>query len=237
MRQIARDRDKARLSLEKAERHCLQLGRELDEQYTALEHTQSKLRYEGFFWGDGENVLTHPGAPFESPACCTNVSVAGKSLESPLHPLWSQHPSNPALISCSVHGGVCTLWPARNMLCLSQPCCFFSPPRDFQAEMEAKELLLQQAVSHQAKLEADTRLLQGKEANLQGRLNRVMNVSKTALDETSLLSQRWQSRGGDKYRWFTLLLLGRAGILCRSIVSHIHTVVLNKGIVTLLWHY
>lgn len=44
MRQIARERDKARLNLEKAERHCLQLGRELDEQYIALEHTQSKLR-------------------------------------------------------------------------------------------------------------------------------------------------------------------------------------------------
>lgn len=44
MRQVARERDKARLDLEKAERRCLQLGRELDEQYVALEHTQSKLR-------------------------------------------------------------------------------------------------------------------------------------------------------------------------------------------------
>ncbi|XP_059696906.1 ninein-like protein isoform X3 [Haemorhous mexicanus] len=90
VRQIARERDKAKLSLEKAEKHCLQLGRELDEQYIALEHTQSKLR-------------------------------------------------------------------------------------NFQAEVEAKDLLLQQAVSHQAKLEAATQLLQGKEANLQGRLNHVMN--------------------------------------------------------------
>ncbi|XP_029888467.1 ninein-like protein isoform X8 [Aquila chrysaetos chrysaetos] len=89
VRQIARERDKARLDLEKVEGHCLQLGRELDEQYVAFEHTQSKLK-------------------------------------------------------------------------------------DFQAEIEAKELLLQQAVSHQAKLEADTQFLQGKEASLQGRLNHVM---------------------------------------------------------------
>lgn len=44
MRQIARERDKARLDLEKVERRCLELGRELDEQYVALEHTQSKLK-------------------------------------------------------------------------------------------------------------------------------------------------------------------------------------------------
>ncbi|XP_050171902.1 ninein-like protein isoform X2 [Myiozetetes cayanensis] len=89
VRKIARERDKARLDLEKAERRCLHLGRELDEQYVALKHTQSKLK-------------------------------------------------------------------------------------DFQAEIEAKELLLQQAVSHQAKLEADTQFLQGKEASLRGRLNHVM---------------------------------------------------------------
>ncbi|KAM9562017.1 ninein-like protein isoform 2-T2 [Guaruba guarouba] len=89
VRQVARERDKARLDLEKAERRCLQLGRELDEQYVALEHTQSKLR-------------------------------------------------------------------------------------DFQAETEAKDLLLQQAVSHQAKLEADTQLFQGREASWQGRLNHTM---------------------------------------------------------------
>ncbi|XP_027552808.1 ninein-like protein isoform X2 [Neopelma chrysocephalum] len=89
VRKIARERDKAKLDLEKAERRCLHLGRELDEQYVVLKHTQSKLK-------------------------------------------------------------------------------------DFQAEIEAKELLLQQAVSHQAKLEADTQFLQGKEASLQGRLNHVM---------------------------------------------------------------
>ncbi|XP_068273099.1 ninein-like protein [Nyctibius grandis] len=86
VRQIARERDKAKLDLEKVERHCLQLDRELDEQYVALEHTQSKLK-------------------------------------------------------------------------------------DVQAEIEAKELLLQQAVNHQAKLEADTQFLRSKETSLQGRLN------------------------------------------------------------------
>lgn len=110
-------------------------------------------------------------------------------------------------------------------------------PRNVQAEIEAKELLLQQAVSHQAKLEAATQLLQGKEANLQGRLNHVMNVSTTALDETPSLFQRWQSRGGDKYRWFTLLLLGRTGILWRRVISHIHPVVLSTELVTLPCHY
>ncbi|XP_033916530.1 ninein-like protein isoform X2 [Melopsittacus undulatus] len=89
VRQIARERDKARLDLEKAERRCLHLSRELDEQYVTLEHTQSKLR-------------------------------------------------------------------------------------DFQAETEAKDLLLQQAVSHQAKLEADTQLFQGKEASWQGKLKHTM---------------------------------------------------------------
>ncbi|KAL2305768.1 hypothetical protein Nmel_003657 [Mimus melanotis] len=105
VRQIARERDKARLSLEKAERHCLQLGRELDEQYIALEHSQSKIR-------------------------------------------------------------------------------------DFQAEIEAKELLLQQAVSHQVKLEANTRLLQGKEANLQGRLNHVMNENTQLQNKVTEMTEK-----------------------------------------------
>ncbi|KAM4786406.1 ninein-like protein isoform 2-T3 [Cyanocitta cristata] len=105
VRKIAKERDKARLSLEKAERHCLQLGRELDEQYMALEHTQSKLR-------------------------------------------------------------------------------------NFQAEIEAKELLLQQAVSHQAKLEADTRLLQGKEANLQGRLNHVMKENSQLQNKVTEMAEK-----------------------------------------------
>lgn len=91
VKQICRERDKARLDLEKAERRCLQLGRELDEQYIALEHSQGKLK-------------------------------------------------------------------------------------DVQAEMQAKELLLQQALNHQAKLEADTQLLQGREASLHGRLNLMMRA-------------------------------------------------------------
>lgn len=147
VRQVARERDKARLDLEKAERRCLQLGRELDEQYVALEHTQSKLR-------------------------------------------------------------------------------------DFQAEIEAKDLLLQQAVSHQAKLEAGTQFLHGKEASWQGRLSHTMKVSKTALGETSSLLQRRQSRGGDKDGWF--VMLGRTEVLCRRIISHIHTIELNIELFPLL---
>ncbi|XP_030303390.1 ninein-like protein [Calypte anna] len=46
--------------------------------------------------------------------------------------------------------------------------------KDVNAEIEAKELLLRQAVNHQMKLEADTRFLQGKEASLQERLNHTM---------------------------------------------------------------
>ncbi|XP_074903046.1 ninein-like protein isoform X6 [Buteo buteo] len=105
VRQIARERDKARLDLEKVEGRCLQLGRELDEQYVALEHTQSKLK-------------------------------------------------------------------------------------DFQAEIEAKELLLQQAVSHQAKLEADTQFLQGKEASLQGRLNHVMKENTQLQNKVTEMAEK-----------------------------------------------
>ncbi|XP_019468132.1 ninein-like protein isoform X2 [Meleagris gallopavo] len=89
VRQISRERDKARLDLEKAERHCLQLSRELDKQYIALKHNQSKLK-------------------------------------------------------------------------------------DVRTEMEAKELLLQQAINHQVKLEADAQFLRGREATLHGRLNLIM---------------------------------------------------------------
>lgn len=46
--------------------------------------------------------------------------------------------------------------------------------RDVQTEMEAKELLLQQAINHQVKLQADAQFLQGKEATLRGRLNLMM---------------------------------------------------------------
>ncbi|XP_074903043.1 ninein-like protein isoform X3 [Buteo buteo] len=93
VRQIARERDKARLDLEKVEGRCLQLGRELDEQ-------------------------------------------------------------------------------------------------DFQAEIEAKELLLQQAVSHQAKLEADTQFLQGKEASLQGRLNHVMKENTQLQNKVTEMAEK-----------------------------------------------
>lgn len=106
-------------------------------------------------------------------------------------------------------------------------------PRDVQAEMEAKELLLQQAVNHQAKLEADTQFFEGKEASLQGRLNHMMKVSKTVLGETPSLLQRGQNRGGDKDGCFVLLLLGRTGVLCRKIISHIHTIELNTELVPL----
>ncbi|KAJ7421846.1 ninein-like protein [Willisornis vidua] len=105
VRQIARERDKARLDLEKAERRCLHLGKELDEQYMALKHTQSKLR-------------------------------------------------------------------------------------DFQAEIEAKKLLLQQAVSHQAKLEADTQFLEGKEAGLQGRLNHVMKENTQLQNKVTEMAEK-----------------------------------------------
>lgn len=54
--------------------------------------------------------------------------------------------------------------------------------RDVRAEMEAKELLLQQAINHQVKLEADAQFLQGKEATLHGRLNLMMKVSETVLN-------------------------------------------------------
>lgn len=54
--------------------------------------------------------------------------------------------------------------------------------RDVQTEMEAKELLLQQAINHQVKLQADAQFLQGKETTLHGRLNLMMKVSKTALN-------------------------------------------------------
>ncbi|XP_027552809.1 ninein-like protein isoform X3 [Neopelma chrysocephalum] len=105
VRKIARERDKAKLDLEKAERRCLHLGRELDEQYVVLKHTQSKLK-------------------------------------------------------------------------------------DFQAEIEAKELLLQQAVSHQAKLEADTQFLQGKEASLQGRLNHVMKQNTELQNKVTEMTEK-----------------------------------------------
>ncbi|XP_074720344.1 ninein-like protein isoform X2 [Strix uralensis] len=105
VRQIARERDKARLDLEEVERRCLQLGRELDKQYVALEHTQSKLK-------------------------------------------------------------------------------------DFQADTEAKELLLQQAVSHQAKLEAEAQFLQGKEASLQGRLNHTMKENTQLQNKVAEMAEK-----------------------------------------------
>ncbi|XP_035178816.1 ninein-like protein isoform X3 [Oxyura jamaicensis] len=105
VKQICRERDKARLDLEKAERRCLQLGRELDEQYVALEHSQSKLK-------------------------------------------------------------------------------------DVQTEMEAKELLLQQAVNHQAKLEADTQFLQGKEASLHGRLNLMMKENTQLQNKVTEMTEK-----------------------------------------------
>lgn len=104
--------------------------------------------------------------------------------------------------------------------------------RDAQAETEAKELLLQQAIKHRATLEASTQFLQGKEDILQGRLNHTVKVSKTALDEKFSL-QRRQSRGGSKDGWFVSLLLGRTGVLCRKIISHIHTIKINKELVPL----
>ncbi|XP_040407774.1 ninein-like protein [Cygnus olor] len=105
VKQICRERDKARLDLEKAERRCLQLGRELNEQYVALEHSQSKLK-------------------------------------------------------------------------------------DVQTEMEAKELLLQQAVNHRAKLEADTQFLRGEEASLHGRLNLMMRENTQLQNKVTEMTEK-----------------------------------------------
>uniref|UniRef100_A0A8B9CGJ4 Ninein like n=1 Tax=Anser brachyrhynchus TaxID=132585 RepID=A0A8B9CGJ4_9AVES len=105
VKQICRERDKARLDLEKAERRCLQLGRELNEQYVALEHSQSKLK-------------------------------------------------------------------------------------DVQTEMEAKELLLQQAVNRQAKLEADAQFLQGKETSLHGRLNLMMKENAQLQNKVTEMAEK-----------------------------------------------
>ncbi|OXB80851.1 UNVERIFIED_CONTAM: hypothetical protein H355_003762 [Colinus virginianus] len=105
VRQISKERDKARLGLEKAERHCLQLSRELDKQYIALKHSQSKLK-------------------------------------------------------------------------------------DVQTEMETKELLLQQAANHQAKLEADAQFLQGKQATLHGRLNLMMRENAQLQDKVVEMGEK-----------------------------------------------
>ncbi|XP_069709037.1 ninein-like protein isoform X7 [Phaenicophaeus curvirostris] len=105
VRQIARERDKARLDLEKAEGHCLQLGRELEKQCIALKHTQNKLK-------------------------------------------------------------------------------------DAQAEIEAKELLLQQAVNHQMKVEADKQFLQCKEASLQRRLNDRMKENTQMQNKVREMSEK-----------------------------------------------
>ncbi|XP_064914977.1 ninein-like protein isoform X6 [Columba livia] len=134
VRQIARERDKARLDLEKVERHCLELDRELDELYVALEHTQSKLNLPLRI----SHVICH--------------CVSGREVpEDPTCPSPQPLPTVPASLQLSFHLLLCA-W-------------------DAQAETEAKELLLQQAIKHQATLEASTQFLQGKEDFLQGGLN------------------------------------------------------------------
>ncbi|XP_053918171.1 ninein-like protein isoform X2 [Cuculus canorus] len=105
VRKIARERDKARLDLEKVEGRCLQLGRELEKQCVVLKHTQSKLK-------------------------------------------------------------------------------------DAQAEIEAKELLLQQVVNHQIKVEADTQFLWRKEASLQGRLNDRMKENTQLQNKVTEMSEK-----------------------------------------------
>ncbi|XP_054033177.1 ninein-like protein [Dryobates pubescens] len=105
VRKVASERDKARLDLERAERRCLRLGRAVDEQHVALEHTQSRLK-------------------------------------------------------------------------------------DFQAELEAKEQLLQEAVSHQVKLEAEAQFLQGKEASLQGRLNHTMKENSELQNKVTEMAEK-----------------------------------------------
>ncbi|XP_054051408.1 ninein-like protein isoform X2 [Rissa tridactyla] len=62
--------------------------------------------------------------------------------------------------------------------------------RDVQAEIEAKELLLQQAINHQAKLEADARFLQGKEDSLQGRLNHTMKENTQLQNKVTEMAEK-----------------------------------------------
>lgn len=121
--------------------------------------------------------------------CLAVVSMAEKSLKT------SYAMCTSLMVPTSLPKQVlvfCFLWGKRGCLDLVVICECASVTllvcsRDVQAEVQAKELLLQQAVNHQAKLEADTQLLQGKEASLHGRLNLMMRVSKTALDEMSSL--------------------------------------------------
>ncbi|KAM6271948.1 ninein-like protein isoform 4-T11 [Spheniscus humboldti] len=62
--------------------------------------------------------------------------------------------------------------------------------RDVQAEIEAKELLLQQAINHQAKLEADTQFFEGKEASLQGRLNHMMKENTQLQNKVTEMAEK-----------------------------------------------
>ncbi|XP_010221557.1 PREDICTED: ninein-like protein [Tinamus guttatus] len=105
VRQISRERDRARLELEEAERRCLQLVGQVDEHRAAREDSQGRLR-------------------------------------------------------------------------------------KIQTEMKAKDLLLQQATQRQAKLEADAQLLQGREANLQGRLNVTMKENTQLQNKIMNMSEK-----------------------------------------------
>lgn len=121
--------------------------------------------------------------------CLVVVSMVEKSLKTPYAMCTS------LMVPTSLPKKVfvfCFLWAERGCLDLVVICerasvTLLVCSRDVQAEMQAKELLLQQALNHQAKLEADTQLLQGREASLHGRLNLMMRVSKTALDKMSSL--------------------------------------------------
>ncbi|XP_025889778.1 ninein-like protein [Nothoprocta perdicaria] len=62
--------------------------------------------------------------------------------------------------------------------------------RKIQAEMKAKDLLLQQATQRQAKLEASAQLLQDREANLQGRLNLTMKENTQLQNQVVKMSEK-----------------------------------------------
>lgn len=139
-----------------------------------------------------ENVGAHSLfllSQFSFLTCLAVVSVAEKSLKTPYAVCTS------LMVPTSLPKQVlvfCFLWGEQGCLDLMVICecasvTLLACSRDVQTEMEAKELLLQQAVNRQAKLEADAQFLQGKETSLHGRLNLMMRVSKTALDEMSSL--------------------------------------------------
>ncbi|EMP36571.1 Ninein-like protein [Chelonia mydas] len=174
--QVSRERDKARLDLEKAEKLNLQLIKEVDDHHEAMEHHhESKLKY-------GRAACV----PVYNVSCGLDVRLDDLIVPSGLK------------IYDNAEGGTChstyVTWEHKCIESLRELCSQVTDlEQDYRGKLSIiksdvetdRALLLQQVTDQQTKLEVDIKLLQGEKTSLREKLTLAVQENRRLQSEVT----------------------------------------------------